>query len=472
MPPSPRIVIVGAGFSGLSTAWELQSRLPEAQITLLEVAPEPGGTLQGYRRDGYLVEYGPISFPGHRLGLMKLCHKLELTKDLLAPSSAMSRKYILHEGQLQAVPQKLGAALTSPLLGFGSAFKLATERFRSNSGGKSKADETVAQFAERRVGPELGSIVADTLATEYFCGEGKAISVRAGFPQLARAEREYGSVLAGWPRLKEAERLAAAKAGITLTSDVTQHYSFADGLKTLAQRLVDKLQAKIELGIGAQTLRPAADGMGCRWLVHTSDGQVRQADHVILTCALWKQAALLADTDTALADAMLAIPHAGIITMALGYPRSLVPDVVESQQIVLPQRYKRELLRIEFPSSLFPHRAPDNHVLLQITMGGFHRPELMAWDEDALIVTVRRELRALLRIVKPPKFCHIRRMPRAMPQYTLGHQNRIQQVENLARAHPGLHVGGNALHGISLHDLAALAERTARTIRDEVKTGP
>jgi oxygen-dependent protoporphyrinogen oxidase len=471
MHPAPRILIVGAGFSGLATAWELQSRLPEATITLLELGAEPGGLLLGHRSDGYLVEYGPVSFPGHRLALMKLIHKLNLNAELISPTAAMGRKYVLHEGQLLPIPQKLTTALTSPLVGFSSAYKLATERFRSNNGGKSKADESVAQFAERRVGAELGCIVADALATEYFCGDWRAISIRAGFPQLARAEREYGSVLAGWPKLKDAERQAAAKAGIPLTRDFTQHYSFADGLRTLIRKLTEMLTARVEVNVGVQSIQPAADGMDCRWVVMGSDGQTRQADHVVLTCALWKQAALVADMDATLADAMLTIPHVGIITMALGYPRSLLPDLVESQQVVLPQRNKRDVLRIDFPAALYPSRAPKDHCQLQVTMGGFHRPELQAWDDDALIMTVRRELRALLRIVKPPKYCHLKRLPRAVPQYTVGHQHRVQQIEDLARKHPGLHLAGNGLHGIGLHDLAMLAERTARIIRDEIKTG-
>lgn len=465
-----RIVIVGAGFSGLATAFELQNRLPDSDISILENQQRVGGMLWTEADAGYLVEHGPSCFAGNRLGLMKLCKHLGLLDQLITASPASAKRYVLHGAQFELIPTTLQNALTSPLFGMGSALRLITERFRSSRAGKAKLDESIYQFAERRVGTELALLISDVLATEQYVGDGKAISIRAGFSQVARAEREFGSVLGGWPKLKEAERQTAAKAGIPLAAESSVLHSFPQGLQTLTTALLQRLKQAPLLGVGVQTIQPAADGLPHRWLVRCSDNQTRQADIIVLACPVHRQAAIMSDLDVDLADAISTIPQAGIVSLSLGYMREHVPPIVESNSVLIPQRYKRDVLRIEFASSHFPQRAPENKVLFKITMGGWHRREMLAWEEDALIMTARRELRNLFRIVKPPQFCKLVRWPRAIPQYTLGHHARVNKIEALVTKQTGIFLAGNGYYGIGLHEVATQAERLARLIRDEVKS--
>jgi len=471
MPPQQtRIVIVGAGFSGLATAYELQSRLPEAEITLLEMQQRVGGMLWSERVDDYLVEVGPASFPGSRLGVMKLCHRLGLTKQLITPGPAFRKRLILHhDGVIQLIPTRLGKAMTSPLFGMGSAFRLLTERLRFSGAKKNKHDESIYQFIERRVGTELAVLVADALGTAQFAGEGKAISIRTGFPQMARAEQQYGNVLAGYPRLLQAEREAAAKASIALTGDWMEHYSFKEGMRTLVDALQAKLKQPPLLGVGVQSIVQAADGLPHRWLVRCNDGVTRPADIVMLTCRAPKQAAILSDLDAELTDTIMSIPHADIISLAMGYRSEQVPGYVDSHSVLVPQRFKRDVIKIAFPSSSLPGRAGEGDVLMQLTMGGWQRKEMLSWEDDALIIAARRELRSLFKIVRPPQFVHLSRWPRAIPQYTLGHGLRVSKIEEQCKKHRGLYLGGNAYHGITLHDCAMQAERLARLVRDDVK---
>ncbi|MFT3879025.1 MAG: protoporphyrinogen oxidase [Gemmatales bacterium] len=465
-----RIVIVGAGFSGLATAYELQSRLPEAEITLLETQQRVGGMLWSERVDDFLAEVGPVSFPGNRLGVMKLCHRLKLTNQLITPGPAFRKRLILHhDGVIQLIPTTLGKAMTSPLFGMGSAFRLLTERLRFSGAKKNKHDESIYQFIERRVGTELAVLLGDALGTDQFAGDGRSISVRTGFPQLARSEQQFGNVLGGYPRLLQAEREAAAKAGIALTDDWMGHYSFKEGMRTLVDALHAQLKQAPHLGVGVQSIVQAADGLPHRWLVRCSDGQTRPADMVVLACPAPKQAAILADLDTELADTIMSIPHADVISLAMGYRSDQVPGYVASHSLLVPQRFKRDVLRMMFPSSYFPGRAGEGNVLLQMTMGGWQRKEMLSWEDDALIIAARRELRNLLKIVKPPQFVHLTRWPKAIPQYTLGHGLRVSKIEEQSKKHRGLYLGGNAYYGITLHDCAMQAERLARLVRDDVK---
>lgn len=469
----PCIVIVGAGFSGLATAFELLQRLPEADITLLEAQHRVGGMLWSVQVDDYLVETGPASFSGIRLGVMKLCHRLGLTDQLIEPGPMFRKRLLLHhDGVIRPIPTSLGSALTSPLFGMGSAFRLVTERLRFSGAGKNKIDESVYQFVERRFGQELALLLADAVGTDQFAGDGRAISVRTGFPHLARAEQQFGNVLSGYPRLLRAEREAAAKAGIALADEWMRHYSFKGGMRILVESLHSKLKQPAQLGAGVKSIVPAADGMPHRWLVRCTDDVTRNADVVVLACPATKQAAILADMDVELADSILSIPHAGIISLAMGYQRGHVSAHIDSNSLLIPQRFKRDLLKISFNSSSLPGRAPEGDALLQLTLGGWQRKEMLSWDDDALIMAARRELRQLLRISRPPRFIHLTRWPKAIPQYTLGHGQRVSKIEEQARKHPGLYLAGNAYHGITLHDCATQAERIARQVRDQVKAKP
>lgn len=466
-----RIVIVGAGFSGLASAFELQERLPDAELTILESQQRAGGMLWSERVNKYLVEAGPLSFAGHRLGLMKLCHRLGLTNQLLKPGPTFTKRLVLHQdGVLHTVPNGMGSALTSPLFGMGSAFRLITERLRPSGAGKNKLDESVYHFTERRLGQELAQIIADAAVTNQFAGDSRAISIRSGFSQYARAEKEFGNVFGGLPRLRKAEREAALKAGVNLDADAQSGYSFPEGMKTLSESLLARLKAQPLLGVGAQSIQRGADGMPHRWQVRCSDGNTRPADVVILACPAFKQAAIVADLDAELADSILSIPHAGVVNIALGYKRVHAPSVVDSHSILIPQRFKRDLLRIAFPSSYFPGRAPADQVLFQMTLGGWNRKEMLAWEDDALILAARKELRSLLKMTKAPQFCRLYRWPKSIPQYTLGHSQRVSKIEEQLKPHQGLFLGGNAYYGVTLHECATHAERIARQVRDLVKT--
>lgn len=463
----PKVVIVGGGLSGLATAFELQSRLHQADIQVLEASQRLGGMLSTIKQQGYLVEQGPLSFSGDSIGIMKLCHQLNLTSQMISANPNVTRRFLVHDNTLQPIPRSMGQALTSPLYGMSSAYRLVTERFRSTRAAKDKLDESVYQFIERRIGTELADIIADALATERFGADGKVISIRAGFSEIIRAEREYGSAISGWTKLKEAERRAAAKAGITLTNS---QLTFSEGMQTL----IDALQAKLKLpalcGIGVTSIKPYAEGMQHRWQLHCSDGQTRSADMVILACPVSRQAAILADMDHELADLLMAIPLAGIITLSLGYQRQHVPEIVECQGILIPQKLNKDILKIDFASSVFPGHAPKGKVLLQLTMGGVARKEMLSWEEDAIIFAARRELRNMLRMTKPPHFCRLQKWPKAIPQYTLGHHSRVAKIADRVKRHEGLFLAGNAYHGITLSETASHAERIARTIRDMVRT--
>src|SRR5262249_42606270 len=154
-----------------------------------------------------------------------------------------------------------------------------------------------------------------------------------------------------------------------------------------------------------------------------------------------------------LADLVLQIPYAPVVVVALGFRQEEIPaGAPDGFGFIAPQRTRRDVLGVQFCSSIFPERAPDRRVLFRALCGGVNRRDVLTWDEDKLILAARNELKRALGLRHPPDFQHIVRWDQAIPQYTLGHRERVAQIETLAARHPGLVLSGNAYHGVALND--------------------
>jgi oxygen-dependent protoporphyrinogen oxidase len=248
-------------------------------------------------------------------------------------------------------------------------------------------------------------------------------------------------------------------------------WTFRQGLRLLAETLHEQLRSASVLGAAVRRVEkddPTANGLP-QWVVR-GDGQDRwTADAVVLTCPAFTQAALLADLDVELAAHIDGIPYNRVVVVALGYRVADVPRTLDGFGFLVPQRTGRDLLGVQWCSSIFPDRAPPGMVLLRAMCGGVRRPEIVDWEDDRLIEAVCAELRASMVITAAPVFQHLVRWPRAIPQYVLGHLERVAWIEARAQQHPGLFLGGNAYHGVALNDCTdqavLLAERIVGYLR-------
>jgi oxygen-dependent protoporphyrinogen oxidase len=178
---------------------------------------------------------------------------------------------------------------------------------------------------------------------------------------------------------------------------------------------------------------------------------------------------IVEDEDAELAAAINGISYNRVAVVALGYRAADVPSSLDGFGYLSPQRQRRDVLGVQWCSSIFPERAPPGMVLLRAMCGGWNRPELVDWDDERLADAVRGELRQSLRIEAAPVFRHIIRWPRAIPQYHLGHLERVAWIEARLARHPGLFVGGNAYHGIALNDCIEQAELLANSIERHLR---
>jgi oxygen-dependent protoporphyrinogen oxidase len=236
-------------------------------------------------------------------------------------------------------------------------------------------------------------------------------------------------------------------------------WSFPKGLSLLIDALRGRLRRPPLTGVGVRSLVWTPTG----WEVHGEGRDRWQADAVALTCPAYQQAVLLADLDAELAKAIDAIAYNRIAVVALGYRTEDVPRRLDGFGYLSPQRSRRDVLGVQWCSSIFPDRAPPGLVLLRALCGGWHRGDLVDWPDERLIRSVRAEFAQALGIWAEPAFVHLVRWPKAIPQYFVGHLDRVAAIERRAERHPGLFLGGTAFRGVALPDCveraATLAER-------------
>jgi oxygen-dependent protoporphyrinogen oxidase len=460
-----KVVIVGAGISGLGTAWRLQQLLPRVEVVVLEQAGRPGGTIWTEDHDGFRFEHGANGFLDTQPATVQLCRQLGLGERLVPASEAAARnRYLFLDGQLKLLPNSLVSFLRSDLLSWRGKLSLLAERFRPAR--RQEGDESVADFTRRRAGAEA-LLLADAAVTGIHAGDPEALSMQSAFPRLAELERRYGSVLRGLGQSARQRRHQVA-AGGQPDERPGRMWSFREGLRLLIETLQARLVRPPLLGAGVRRLERPGSG---QWLVRGDGRDQWQADAVVLACPAYQQAGILADLDPELADRIAGIAYNRIAVVALGYRQADVPFPLDGFGFIAPQATRRDLLGVQWCSSIYPERAPPGGVLLRALCGGWHRADVAAWDDDRLLAAVRAELRLAMRLQAEPVFHRIVRWPRAIPQYHLGHRQRVTWIEQRAATHAGLFLTGNAYHGVALNDCTQQAEIVACRVKDYLTGG-
>jgi oxygen-dependent protoporphyrinogen oxidase len=445
-----KVVIVGAGITGLSFAYRLQQLKPDLDIMLLESRDRPGGTIWTERRDGFQVEIGPNGFLDNVPSTVALCNDLGLGSQLVpASESAGHNRYLFLDGRLRRLPHSLSSFLASDLLSWRGKLAVLTERFRGR--GKPADDESVDGFARRRFGYQTETL-ADAFVTGIHAGDPKRLSLKAAFPRLAALEAEYGSVLAGMGRAARNQR------------GPRRMWSFHGGLGRLVETLKEKLRGPITFGVRVKAVEKTEAG----WIVKAEGKDSWNGDAVILACPAFEQASILADLDWQLADQVAAIVYNKVAVVALGFRETDVPEKPDGFGFIAPQKERRDILGVQWCSSIFPGRAPAGLVLFRALCGGWNRPDILGWDDERLLFAVREELRQAQGISMPPVFHRIIRWERAIPQYHLGHLERVARIVERTRQHTGLFLTGNSYRGVSLNDCTLEARRLARVVADSL----
>ncbi len=434
-------VVVGGGISGLSLALLLHRA--EVPVTVLEADSTPGGTARTLERDGFLLETGPNSLLDRDGAVAALATSLGL--QLRPAAASASRRSLVLGGRLRELPTAPSAMFTSDVLPWGAKLRLLLEPFSRR--GPPDVDESLGSFARRHIGRTLTATMVDALQTGIWAGDMERLSAASAFPRLVALERGYRSLVLGAIR---------SRRGVGAGMGRVQLSSLDGGLGALSKAAAAALGTRVRLNAPALALERRGDG----WSVVTPSGTV-EAPRVVLSLPPTEAAGLLRPFDAGLAEALAAIPTVPVAVVHLGYRPALEPEPVGFGFLV-PPRERRDILGALYVSSAFPFRAPGGGTLLTVLLGGAHRPELLARDDEGLVQAARAELSALLGVSRAPTLTQVIRWPRAIPQYNVGHAQRVASILAQASRWPGLWLGGNAYRGAGVADCVRSAGELGR----------
>jgi oxygen-dependent protoporphyrinogen oxidase len=451
-----RVVIIGGGISGLTLAHGLHSR--GAEVTLLEAGACLGGNIQTRSREGFITEAGPNSFVDREPSLRVLAASLGIEDRIRAADPAAKRRYLYTRGKLRALPMSPPAFLKSDILPLGAKLRMAGELFTRRA---PEGDESLGAFGRRHVGRMATEVLVDAMQTGIYAGDVEALSVGAVFPRVVELEKKHRSLVLGLARTQAAERKALPPdGGAPRPSGAV--CSFDGGLQVLVEALARALGPAARTGVKVTGLR--REGAGWRLAVEEQGQQAElEADRVVLAVPAYVAAGLLRPLDEKLATRLEGITYAPIAVVHLGYAPGSTPPP-DGFGFLVPTVERRRILGTIHASSTFPWRAEGGRILYTCMVGGAKRPELVELDEEALVTLAREELRELAGVTAEPSFSEVTRWKRGIPQYNVGHLERVAAIDEDVARWPGLHLTGNAYKGVGLLDCIRHAQSLVDTV--------
>jgi oxygen-dependent protoporphyrinogen oxidase len=461
-----RIAIAGGGISGLATAYQLAC--DGVEFTLFEASERLGGIVETVRRQGFVIECGPDSWVTEKPWARELAVELGLEDQIIASNDQSRRTYVqqgseaklvpIPDGMRMMIPAKWDPLLESPLFSQQARLAYLQEPTRAAELKASAPDhdESVAEFVRRHFGEEVARSIAGPLLAAVFGGDIAQLSVRAVMPAFVRMEAEEGSLI------QAVQRRAQQSPPAIFTT-------LASGLETLIERMVSKLPSA-SLRLRTPVLRIESDRG--RWKLMTAAGE-DHFDAVVLATPLHVTQALLRPLgDGGRMAGLLPQQATSAIVVALAFAgaEAALMRIPPGFGFVVPQAFGGEggasyqLLACTFVHQKFPGRAPEGAVLLRAFFGGESGETLLGEADDTLVERASLQLSRVLGPLPEALETVVRRWPQSLPQYAVGHLERMAELESLVGTMPGLHLVGSAFHGVGLPDLIRQGRATARLL--------
>ena len=456
-----RIVIIGGGISGLAAAHRITELNQSAHVTVLEASNKLGGTIQTEYRDGFLLERGPDSFISEKPHALALAKRLGLESQLIQTNEEFRRSFIVRDGRLRAVPEgfqlmapsRMWPFITSDIFSLAGKARMAADLILPRK--STNGDESLASFVRRRLGEEALARMAQPMVGGIYTADPETLSLRATLPRFLDMEQKHRSLILAMLRQGRAQKIGTSGARYSL------FMSFAQGMQVLINAVT---QINADLRVKTRAQRISFDQ---GWRIYTDQNEEIKADAVCLAVPAYVAASLLNDTHAELAQKLEKIKYASTATINLGYRRAAIKHPLNGFGFVVPLIEKRSLIACTFSSVKFSGRAPDEQVLLRAFAGGALQPEIFALDEPEMSKRVDADLRELLGIREDPRFIEVAKWERSMPQYEVGHLDRVSEIEALVSQLPSLALAGNAYRGAGIPDCIRSGEAAAESLLNQ-----
>jgi len=467
------VVVIGGGIAGLAAAHRIvelkTERHLDVDVTLLEASPRLGGAIATERIGDFLVEAGPDSFITEKPWALTLCERLGLTSRLVSTQAAYQKIYVVHNGKLEPLPEgyfllaptRLWPFIKTPIFSWAGKLRMAAELILPR--GAANGDESLGSFVRRRFGPEALERVAQPLVGGIYASDPEKLSLAATMPRFLEMEHKQRSVIyAMWSAERRRQRETGSGARWSLF--VTIAGGMQEFIDATAQRLPEGC-----IRLNARVKNLHFDASQKFWSVTMDGNETLGADAVIVATPAFGAAEMIGPVMPTAAQELKQISYASTATVNLGYKREDFPQTPDSFGFVVPAIENRKIIACTFSSLKYPGRAPAGNILLRAFVGGSLQPELFNDDSAKMEKNVREEIESLLGVTAEPLFGRIWRHPNSMPQYHVGHQERVQRIEKTLARIPSLALAGSAYHGVGISDCVRTGEEAAERILKQVE---
>jgi len=424
-----RVAVVGGGITGLSCAYYLG----KAGIDATVFDPAPGGPIGSINVEGCILETGPESWLAAKPWAEQLIREIGMGDQLTGSNDAQRRTYVLRQGRFvtlpeglqMLVPTKILPVIATQLFGWGTKIRMGLEVFRSP---QQLPDRSVAAFVQDHFGAEAVDYLAEPLLAGVYGGSPHELSAPSVLPKFVEYEQRYGSVVVGTLRDKRKP----------------SGQSIFKSLKGGVGTLIDALVARVNV------VRTPVEAIAPGWSVF-SDGEWRSFDRVVLACGANRAAPLTAAIDPMLGGFLGSIPHSGSSIWTFGYRREDIRHPLDAFGFLVPKPERRSIMACTWLQTKWLGRVPADKAVFRC----------FSTDEDVTREASETELRRLMGITADPIFAVNHRWPGSMPQYTVGHTERVQAIQSRVAEIPGLYLAGNAYTGIGIPDCVRSAKQAA-----------
>ncbi len=442
-----KIAIVGGGISGLATAFYLRQSWPDAQIDLFEKELTLGGKMLTKEVEGFFFEAGSNGFLSNKPDTLELV-KLSGCEDILIRSNDAARKRFIYKESLCPLPESPKAFLKTPLLSLAGKLRVAGEFFVPAR--KEDADETLQSFGYRRVGKEMTDVFLDAMVAGIFASIPNNISVNAAFPAVVKLEKEYGGLFKGMLAKKKKE---AGPGGVLM--------SFTKGVSTFIERLAKATRANIKMGTAVVKLEKCEQG----YVVSTNE-KIELYNVVVLASSAYESAELLSTLDASMANRLNTIAYSPISIVGFGY-NALAHDLDGFGLLTTTSAHK-EILGVLWDSSIFNDRAPNDKKSVRVMIGGQRNANLALKSKEELIAMAEKGIKETMGIDATPDVVFIQQWEKGIPNYALGHGDKIKGLFENLKVHKGLYLNSNAYFGVGLNDCVSNSKKCAQKIVEDL----
>jgi protoporphyrinogen/coproporphyrinogen III oxidase len=468
-----QVIVIGAGISGLTSAFRL--RMSGVDVLLIESSDRAGGVIRSQFIDDYLIERGPNSSQGTDafIGLVE-----ELGIDnLLVEGDPKAPAYVYFNGSLHPVPRGPSGLIGTDLLTISAKLGLLAEPFRAKR--QSDTEESVASFVGRRLGKQVAERFVGPFTSGIYAGDPDRLSIQAAFPALSRLESDHGSLVRGAiSQIRNARTARKKSGGAPAKGRRRRLCSFVVGMESLPEALASCLAEDFQTNCKVMELSRLGDSsianieaiqkrFAVRFATRSGEERMTCEDLVIATPA-FVASGLLSGLSDELAELLGQIEYPPLAVVSVAYDTKRIKVLLDGFGFLAAPGSGLSILGCVYNSSLFKERAPNGKSLLTCFVGGARNAGVSSLGDSEIGALVDSDLRRVLGITGDPKVVAITRYEHSIPQYNIGHAERVRRIDTLVSAVPGLRVIGNYLHGVSTGDCIKEADQTARALVGEI----